>query len=49
MAVDLLALFTKGIWLNKRISGNVEILAPIEVAVSKDVYEISVDFIYEDN
>jgi hypothetical protein len=49
MAVDLLALFTKGIWINKNIAGRFEILAPIEVAVTKDVFEISVDFIYEDD
>lgn len=41
-----MALFTRGKWFNKRIHG-VEILAPLEVAVQQETFEVTVEFIYE--
>lgn len=49
MAVDLIRLFTRGIWYNPTLVGRFEIIAPIEVAVDTETVEVTAEFIYEDD
>jgi hypothetical protein len=49
MAVDLIRLFTKGIWYTRALSEGIEIIAPLEVSVDVQTFEVTAEFVYEDH
>lgn len=49
MAVDLLAIFTKGLWKRRGTEQRaLEVIAPFDVQVETQAFEVTVDFIFEE-